>query len=306
MSSIFDRYAATARRLLACAVLAGLAVGGANAAEVKTIESGTILAGSDQVYPPYDYVENGVTKGLDADVMALIAPKLGLEVRFIDTRFANLIAGLQANRFDIIAEQQRAATGEVQVGQLQFAGLDQGHRKIQLVRWGDNAQWWDARGQSERRGAMGMPVAGHVTSTYGNRMHPLLGFMRMHRGMDIGAPYGSPIHAASDGVVAQAGRAGGYGNFVKLAHPGGVATGYGHMSRIAVRAGQHVSRGQVIGYVGSTGLSTGPHLHWEVWKNGVSVNPRSISLSSVAVLSGKALREFKAKVANLLATAPAR
>ena len=78
------------------------------------------------------------------------------------------------------------------------------------------------------------------------------------------------------------------------------------MSRIAVRAGQHVSRGQVIGYVGSTGLSTGPHLHWEVWKNGVSVNPRSISLSSVAVLSGKALREFKAKVANLLATAPAR
>ncbi len=103
MSSIFDRYAATARRLLACAVLAGLAVGGANAAEVKTIESGTILAGSDQVYPPYDYVENGVTKGLDADVMALIAPKLGLEVRFIDTRFANLIAGLQANRFDIIA-----------------------------------------------------------------------------------------------------------------------------------------------------------------------------------------------------------
>ncbi|MBS0285469.1 MAG: M23 family metallopeptidase [Proteobacteria bacterium] len=210
------------------------------------------------------------------------------------------------DRFDIIAEQQRAATGEVQVGQLQFAGLDQGHHKIQLVRWGDNAQWWDARGQSERRGAMGMPVAGHVTSTYGNRMHPLLGFMRMHRGMDIGAPYGSPIHAASDGVVAQAGRAGGYGNFVKLAHPGGVATGYGHMSRIAVRAGQHVSRGQVIGYVGSTGLSTGPHLHWEVWKNGVSVNPRSISLSSVAVLSGKALREFKAKVANLLATAPAR
>ncbi len=103
MSSIFDRYAATARRLLACAVLAGLAVGGANAAEVKTIESGTILAGSDQVYPPYDYVENGVTKGLDADVMALIAPRLGLEVRFIDTRFANLIAGLQANRFDIIA-----------------------------------------------------------------------------------------------------------------------------------------------------------------------------------------------------------
>ncbi|WP_298671262.1 M23 family metallopeptidase [uncultured Sphingomonas sp.] len=210
------------------------------------------------------------------------------------------------DRFDIIAEQARAATGEVQIGKLQFAGLDQGTKKIELVRWGDSGQWWDAKGQSEQRGAMGMPVAGHVTSTYGKRVHPLLGFMRMHKGMDIGAPYGAPIRAAVDGVVAQAGRAGGYGNFVKLNHAGGVATGYGHMSRIAVRAGQRVSRGQVIGYVGSTGLSTGPHLHWEVWKNGVSVNPRTISMSSVAMLSGRALREFKAKVATLLATAPAR
>ena len=119
--------------------------------------------------------------------------------------------------------------------------------------------------------------------------------------MDIGAPYGSPIYAAIDGVVAMAGRAGGYGNFVKLNHAGGVATGYGHMSRIAVSRGQHVSRGQVIGYVGSTGMSTGPHLHWEVWKNGRAVNPRSISLSSVATLSGATLRAFKAKVAGLMA-----
>ncbi|MFT3978009.1 MAG: peptidoglycan DD-metalloendopeptidase family protein, partial [Sphingomonas bacterium] len=210
------------------------------------------------------------------------------------------------DRFDIIADQARAETGEVQIGQLQLAGLDQGHRKVELVRWGDRGQWWDAKGQSQQRGAMGMPVAGHVTSTYGKRFHPVLGFMRMHKGMDIGAPYGSPIHAAVDGVVVQAGRAGGYGNFVKLKHNGGIATGYGHMSRIAVRAGQRVQRGQLIGYVGSTGLSTGPHLHWEVWKNGASINPRSVSLSSMAVLSGKALREFKSKVATLLATAPKR
>jgi len=189
------------------------------------------------------------------------------------------------DRFDIIADQARAATGEVQVGQLQLAGLDQGRRRVELVRWGEGGQWWDAReAESRRRGTMGMPVAGHVTSTFGMRMHPLLGFRRMHAGMDIGARYGSPIYAASDGVVAQAGRAGGYGNFVKLSHPGGIATGYGHMSRIAVRRGQRVTRGEVIGYVGSTGLSTGPHLHWEVWKNGVSVNPRSVSLSSVANL----------------------
>ena len=207
------------------------------------------------------------------------------------------------DRFDIIADQARAATGEVQIGQLQYAGLDQGRRRVELVRWGEGAQFWDAKeAESRRNGTMGMPVAGRVTSTYGMRVHPLLGFMRMHKGMDIAAPRGTPIRAAADGKVAEAGRAGGYGNFVKLSHAGGLATGYGHMSRIAVRAGQHVSRGEVIGYVGSTGLSTGPHLHWEVWKNGVSVKPRSVSLSSVAVLSGKALREFKAKVANLLAT----
>jgi len=107
MASILNAFSARALRLFAGTVLAGLAVGGiingASATEVQTIESGTILVGSDQVYPPYDYVESGVTKGLDADVMALIAPKMGLKERFIDTRFANLIAGLQANRYDIIA-----------------------------------------------------------------------------------------------------------------------------------------------------------------------------------------------------------
>jgi murein DD-endopeptidase MepM/ murein hydrolase activator NlpD len=210
-----------------------------------------------------------------------------------------------ADSFDIVADQARAATGEVQIGKLQFAGLDQGAKKLQLVRWGDgDGTFWDAKGQSERRGFMGMPVAGRVTSNFGARMHPLLGFLRMHKGIDIGAPYGTPIYAAIDGVVAFAGRNRGYGNFVKLNHGGGIATGYGHMSRIAVSPGTRVGRGQVIGYVGSTGMSTGPHLHWEVWKNGVAVNPRSISLSSVAVLSGETLRAFQAKVANLLSVKP--
>lgn len=88
---------------LAFATVASAAIHGANAADLKTIEAGTLLIGSDQVYPPYDYVENGVSKGLDADVMALISPKLGMKFRFLDTRFANLIPGLQANRYDLIA-----------------------------------------------------------------------------------------------------------------------------------------------------------------------------------------------------------
>ena len=207
-----------------------------------------------------------------------------------------------ADTFDIVADRQRAATGEVEVGDLQYAGLDQGRRALQLVRWGDAGTFWDANGRYERRGTMGMPVAGRITSNFGARMHPVLGFMRMHKGLDIGAPYGSPILAAIDGVVQFAGRNRGYGNFVRLAHGGGLATGYGHMSRIAVSPGARVRRGQVIGYVGSTGMSTGPHLHWEVWKNGVAVNPRSISMASVQTLSGETLRAMKAKVARLLGT----
>ena len=210
-----------------------------------------------------------------------------------------------ADSFDLIVEQERAATGETRLGDLLFAGIDQGRRQVQLVRWEDDGDgkpgWFDAKGQSERRGFMGMPVAGRITSSFGYRMHPLLGYLKMHKGLDIAAPYGSPIYAALDGVVQGAGRSGGYGNFVKLIHGGNLASGYGHMSRIAVARGQRVRQGQVIGYVGSTGMSTGPHLHWEVWRNGQTINPRSISFASVAALSGESLRRFKARVAGLLA-----
>ncbi len=210
--------------------------------------------------------------------------------------------------FDIIAEQQRAATGEVRIGALQYAGLEQGRTRVELLRWDgrEASGWLDTDGTYERRGFFGMPVNGRVTSSYGMRTHPLLGYARMHKGVDIGAPYGTPIYAANDGVVSFAGRNRGYGNFVKLNHAGGVASGYGHMSRIAVSRGSRVARGQVIGYVGSTGLSTGPHLHWEVWRNGVAVNPRAVSMSSVVRLSGEAMRAFRAKLAGLLATRNAR
>ena len=213
-----------------------------------------------------------------------------------------------ADSYDMVVERARAATGETRLGSLLFAGLDQGDKHTRLVKWPQDGhdQWFDADGRSERRGEMGMPVAGHITSVFGWRMHPLLGFMKMHKGLDIGAAYGSPIHAVVDGTVSFAGRAGGYGDFVKVDHAGDLVSGYGHMSRIAVRRGEHVERGEVIGYVGSTGLSTGPHLHWEIWRNGVSINPRSISFDSIERLSGEALRAFQARVAGLMAVKPGK
>jgi murein DD-endopeptidase MepM/ murein hydrolase activator NlpD len=117
------------------------------------------------------------------------------------------------------------------------------------------------------------PVNGPIASGFGPRTHPIYGGSRMHTGVDISASQGTPIKAAGDGVVKMAGPNGGYGNWTLIDHGGGLATGYGHQSRIAVSIGQHVSTGEVIGYVGSTGASTGPHLHWEVRVNGNPVNP---------------------------------
>jgi murein DD-endopeptidase MepM/ murein hydrolase activator NlpD len=210
------------------------------------------------------------------------------------------------DRFDLIIEHRRAATGETETGGLMLAGLDQGKKRVNLLKWdnGGRDQWFDAAGIGEQRGQMKMPVAGHLTSSFGLRFHPVLGYSRMHQGIDYGAPMGSPIVAATDGTVNFAGWHGGHGNYVQIRHPGNMGTGYAHMSRIMVRQGQAVRAGQLIGYVGSTGLSTGPHLHFEVFKDNKAVNPLSVKFTRAAQLAGDALRSFKAKLARLLAVKP--
>ncbi|MCC6436440.1 MAG: M23 family metallopeptidase [Acidimicrobiales bacterium] len=117
------------------------------------------------------------------------------------------------------------------------------------------------------------PADGPVTSPFGYRVHPILGYSRLHAGTDIGASYGSPIWASKGGEVILAGWNGGYGNCVIIAHEGGLSTLYGHMSELAVSEGQRVGQGEVIGWVGSTGASTGPHLHFEVWVGGSATDP---------------------------------
>ncbi len=112
-----------------------------------------------------------------------------------------------------------------------------------------------------------------MTSNFGMRVHPVLGGMRAHKGVDLSAPVGTPIYATADGVVGKASWFGGYGLYVQLEHGNDLETRYGHMSRLAVAEGQHIHKGDVLGYVGTTGRSTGPHLHYEVRVNGVAVNP---------------------------------
>ncbi|HZG09400.1 MAG TPA: peptidoglycan DD-metalloendopeptidase family protein [Allosphingosinicella sp.] len=208
-----------------------------------------------------------------------------------------------SDRFDIIVEHRRAATGETQSGQLLYAGLDRASGKdLQLMQWneGGRIQWFEASGVGRQSGVMTRPVPGSVSSNFGMRRHPILGYSRMHRGMDFRAGYGTPILAVTDGRVGAAGWAGGYGQQVRLIHAGGLTSSYSHMSRIAARPGTIVRQGQVIGYVGSTGLSTGPHLHYELHKDGIPVDPASIKFVMRSQLAGGDLAAFRARLRGLL------
>ena len=222
-----------------------------------------------------------------------------------------------SDEFDFVLSYRRSAGGEAQPGNLLYAGLDRGGKaRTQLVRWGNDGGLVDALAdvtapavQQDEVVGLGAPVAGHVTSGFGLRRHPILGYVRMHAGIDFAAGYGSPIYAVSDGQVSYAGWHGGHGNYVRLEHGSGLATGYGHMSRIAVSPGTRVGRGQVIGYVGSTGLSTGPHLHYELLRDGHPVNPGIARFMmrtpqvNTAQLSAE-MNAVRAKLTQLLAIEP--
>lgn len=207
--------------------------------------------------------------------------------------------------FDLIVGFKRAATGETEVGELLFAGIERdGRPKAQLMRWGRDGQFFEASGMGAQRSGLIMPVVGRITSNFGARRHPILGYTRMHGGVDFGAPAGAPIYAVGDATVSFAGWAGGHGNHVKLDHGGGWGTGYSHMSRIAVAPGGRVRAGQIIGYVGSTGLSTGPHLHYELYRNGAKVNPLSVRFTVSNQVGAQELAAFRARMKALKSIQP--
>ncbi len=208
------------------------------------------------------------------------------------------------DRFDLVIANRRAVTGESQAGPLLYAAIERaGASDIKLMKWTLNGRtdWVDANGAGRQVSTMAWPVAGRITSGFGVRVHPILRFARFHRGVDFHANYGAPIVAAADGRVTGAGWAGGYGRQVRLVHAGGIATSYSHMSRAAVEPGTFVRQGQLIGYVGSSGLSTGPHLHYEVHRNGSAVNPLGVKFATRALLEGPELDRFKARLGQLMA-----
>jgi murein DD-endopeptidase MepM/ murein hydrolase activator NlpD len=191
-------------------------------------------------------------------------------------------------------EGQPAKTGNIAYARMRLAGKD-----VTLYRYQPDpdqpADYFDAKGQSAKGMLMKTPVDGaRISSGFGARMHPILGYTRMHKGVDFAVPTGTPVMAAGAGEISYMGWANGYGNFVVINHSNGYATAYGHLSRFApgMRRGGRVRQGQVFGFSGMTGLATGPHLHYEIRVNNSQVNPLTVRIAEGRLLGGRELRDF--------------
>jgi murein DD-endopeptidase MepM/ murein hydrolase activator NlpD len=189
---------------------------------------------------------------------------------------------------------QPAKTGNINYARMRLDGKD-----ITLYRYQTDpdqpADYFDAKGQSAKGLLMKTPVDGaRISSGFGSRFHPVLGYTRMHKGVDFAVPRGTPVMAAGAGQISFMGTARGYGNFVMINHGNGYTTAYGHLSRFApgMRRGGRVRQGQVFAFSGMTGLATGPHLHYEIRINNKQVNPLTVKIAEGRTLSGKELRAF--------------
>ena len=210
------------------------------------------------------------------------------------------------DRFEILYDQPKTAQGKpVGEGSIIYAAMHIGDevKPIYRVTFADKTvDYFDATGHSAKRALLRTPVAAaHITSGFGMRIHPLLGYSKMHKGVDFGAPIGTPIFAAGSGTIEEIGFKNGFGRYIKIRHSGTLETAYGHMSRFNphLYRGAHVNQGEVIAYVGMSGRATGPHLHFEVHINGTQVNPMSVKMPVGRVLEGQQMAQFKAGQARI-------
>ena len=255
------------------------------------IGAGLNTAGSDNKIPDYIMSEFTRVFSYDVDFQRQVGAKDSFEVFY-----GNPLSGSSSKR---------------KVLHMARITIDGESRTFYRFTTGDGlTEYFDEQGRSASRQLLRTPVSGaRLTSGFGMRRHPLLGYSKMHTGVDFGAPSGTPIRAAGSGEIDQAGRESGYGNVVTIRHNDSTQTMYAHMSRFAagIREGAHVNQGQVIGYVGTTGRSTGPHLHYEVRLNDQPVNPNGVRGTGGKQLAGKDLSSFRAqreKVIVLMEKAP--
>ena len=203
--------------------------------------------------------------------------------------------------FEIMFQELENEKGErVRYGDVLYASMTLSGEEVRLYSFTDSngdTDFYNQHGESYRRALMRTPINGaRLSSGFGKRKHPILGYTKMHKGIDFAAPRGTPIFAAGNGTIAKIGRNGGYGNYIRIRHNDSYETAYAHMKGFAkgLKQGARVKQGDVIGYVGTTGASTGPHLHYEILKNNAQVNPIKVKMPSGKKLKGDELKTFMA------------
>ena len=236
---------------------------------------------------------SALSLGIKANIIIEFARLYGFQVDFQRDIWKN-------DSFQIIYEEFVNENNQVvDTGEIIFANLNIQQTDLQLYKYEyekNKIDYFDENGKSIKKTLMKTPINGaRLSSSYGKRKHPILGYTKMHTGTDFAAPTGTPIMASGDGKVTKAGWCGGGGNCVKIKHNSTYQTVYAHMSKFGrgIKKGARVKQGQIIGYVGSTGLSTGPHLHYEVIENGRKVNSQKLKLPSGKVLKGDERKEFE-------------
>ncbi|MEM7429656.1 MAG: peptidoglycan DD-metalloendopeptidase family protein [Pseudomonadota bacterium] len=247
--------------------------------------------------------EHGVPEHIVANVMRVHSYDVDFQRQIhpgdqFEAYFGSPITGKKSKRA-VLLFSQLTLRGKKSKGYYRFTTPDDGI-----------TTYYDKNGRSATKSLMMTPISGaRISSRYGMRKHPILGYSKMHTGVDFAAPYGTPIKAAGSGVVEVARRVGAYGKYIRIKHRSSYKTAYAHLSRYArgIRPGRRVRQGQIIGYVGSTGRSTGPHLHYEVIRGKRRVNPLKVRMTEGRRLRGKMLAKFKrtiAKIDSMRAKAP--
>jgi len=233
---------------------------------------------------------SATSSGMEPNIIIEFARIFGFEVDFQrDIRKGDKFQVMYERYFD---DRDK----KIKTGKILYAYLNVNNQKIKLYRFEtkNDFDFYDEKGRSIRKALMKTPINGaRLSSPFGNRKHPILGFTKHHNGTDFAAPTGTPIMASGNGTVIKAGWCGNGGNCVRIRHNSSYTTGYGHMSKIATRNGRRVRQGQIIGYVGNTGMSTGPHLHYTVSYNGKFVNSQKLKLPSGKTLSGDERKKFE-------------
>lgn len=270
--------------------------GGFSADETKYALSTTVARHAGTI--DESLFANGVAAGVPVAVLNNLIKALSYDVDFQRDIHPN-------DKFELVFERLYTSDGRLaREGRLLYGELVLRGKKLAFYRYNPPSgeeDYYGLDGQSIVKALLRTPIDGaRISSRFGMRSHPILGFSRLHAGMDFAAPTGTPIYAAGNGTVQFAGRKGGYGNYILVRHNNEFSTAYAHMNGFArgIKVGSRVSQGEVIGYVGTTGLSTGAHLHYEVHKGGKPVNPTSISMPVGPKLAGKDLEKFRAFVAD--------